>query len=47
MLHPVQLNLTEYNQKLTKRGMQVLHEVLYKRELIFDYFITVAIKNHP
>jgi len=47
MLHPVQLNLAEYNQKLTKRGIQVLHEVLYKRELIFDYFISVAVKNHP
>lgn len=46
MLHPIQLNLAEYNQKLTKRGMQVLNDILYKREPIFDYFITIAVKHH-
>jgi 2-polyprenyl-3-methyl-5-hydroxy-6-metoxy-1,4-benzoquinol methylase len=46
MLHPVQLNLVEYNQKLIKRGMHVLNDILYKREPIFDYFITIAVKNH-
>jgi 2-polyprenyl-3-methyl-5-hydroxy-6-metoxy-1,4-benzoquinol methylase len=46
LLHPVQLNLAEYNQKLTKRGMQILNDILYKREPIFDYFITIAVKHH-
>ena len=44
MLHPIQLNLKEYNQLLTSRGMNVLGEMLYKREMIFDYYITVAQK---
>lgn len=44
MLHPVQLNLKEYNQMLTSRGIKVLAEKLYKREMIFDYYVTVAQK---
>lgn len=44
MLHPIQLNQNEYSQMLTNRGIKVLGEMLYKREMIFDYYITVAQK---
>lgn len=45
MLHPVQLNIKEYNSFLEKRNMEIIHDVLYKREMIFDYHITIAKKN--
>lgn len=45
MLHPIQLNLKEYNEKLTIRRMELLSTITLKREAIFDYCITVAVKK--
>jgi len=45
VLHPVQLNLSEYNEKLTHRGLTIVKDILYKREAIFDYYITIAQKQ--
>jgi 2-polyprenyl-3-methyl-5-hydroxy-6-metoxy-1,4-benzoquinol methylase len=47
MLHPIQLNLKEYNEKLTTRGMKLVNTMTLKREAIFDYCITIAVKNKP
>ena len=41
-LHPVQLNINEYNEKLEKRGLKITNNILYKKEPIFDYYITIA-----
>jgi 2-polyprenyl-6-hydroxyphenyl methylase/3-demethylubiquinone-9 3-methyltransferase len=45
MLHPVQLDINEYESLLTDRSMQIIQHILYKREAIFDYYITVARKT--
>lgn len=45
VLHPIQLNLKEYNEQLTKRGMEVLSNIRLKREMIFDYYLTIAQKS--
>ena len=45
MLHPVQLNIEEYNALLQKRNMEVVQDILYKQESIFNYFITIAKKK--
>ncbi|MDB5227522.1 MAG: Methyltransferase type 11 [Bacteroidota bacterium] len=45
VLHPVQLNIMEYNTFLSKRNMETIHDILYKREMIFDYHITIAKKR--
>ncbi len=45
MLHPVQLGIDEYETLLTERKVQVIKNILYKREAIFDYYITVGRKE--
>ncbi len=45
MLHPVQLDIREYNEHLTKRGLSITQTILYKKEPIFDYYITLAKKG--
>lgn len=45
MLHPVQLDIREYETFLTERKMHVLKSSLNKREPIFDYYITVSQKK--
>ncbi len=45
MLHPVQLNIKEYNALLEKRNLTIIRDILYKQERIFDYYITIAKKN--
>lgn len=45
MLHPIQLNIEEYNSFLEKRKMSILKNMLYKQESIFNYYITIAKKN--
>lgn len=42
VLHPVQLNINEYNEKLEKRNLEIVQNILYKKEPIFDYYITIA-----
>jgi len=44
VLHPVQLDNDEYNAFLTKRNMDILQSILYKKGNIFDYYITIAKK---
>jgi len=45
MLHPVQLDIEEYNALLQKRNMEIIQDILYKQESIFNYFITIARKK--
>ncbi len=45
MLHPVQLNIEEYNAHLLKRNMEIIKNILYKEESIFNYYITIAKKK--
>lgn len=45
MLHPVQLDIREYEQLLTERNMHIVRSSLHKREPIFDYYITIAQKK--
>lgn len=45
MLHPVQLDIREYESFLTERKMHILKSLLNKREPIFDYYITVSQKK--
>lgn len=45
MLHPVQLNMEEYDEFLLKRNLAIIKNILYKQERIFDYYITIAKKN--
>lgn len=45
ILHPYQFNLQEYNAFLTKRNCEIIQDVLYKEERIFDYYITVTRKK--
>lgn len=45
MLHPVQLNIKEYNAFLTKRGLEIISVIHFNRTLIFDYYITIAVKK--
>jgi 2-polyprenyl-3-methyl-5-hydroxy-6-metoxy-1,4-benzoquinol methylase len=44
MLHPVQLDIQEYNNFLTKRNLVIVKNKLQKEEKIFDYYITIARK---
>lgn len=44
MLHPVQLDIREYEAFLTNRNLAIVQTVLLKREPIFDYHITIARK---
>lgn len=45
LLHPVQLNIEEYNAHLTRRKLEIVKNILYKEESIFDYYITIAKKQ--
>ena len=45
MLHPVQLNINEYNAFLTNRNLEIVQNILQKEENIFDYYITIAKKK--
>ncbi|NCI45574.1 class I SAM-dependent methyltransferase [Sediminibacterium soli] len=45
MLHPVQLDIKEYESLLTGRGLRIVKTILHKREAIFDYYITIAEKT--
>lgn len=45
MLHPVQLDLQEYNKLLTARGMEIVNNICYNRKPIFDYHIMIAVKK--
>lgn len=45
MLHPVQLDIREYENFLTERKMHILKSFLSKREPIFDYYVTVSQKK--
>lgn len=42
ILHPHQYDLTEYRSMLTDRNCEVVNSVLYRREMIFNYFVLVA-----
>ncbi|MEN9598355.1 MAG: hypothetical protein RL596_666 [Bacteroidota bacterium] len=44
ILHPMQYNLSEYNEMLTSRSVTLIKDILFKREAIFDYYITIAKK---
>lgn len=45
MLHPVQLDINEYNTKLTSRNLKIVKNILHQEEKIFDYYITIAKKQ--
>ena len=45
MLHPVQLDINEYNAMLTSRNLEIVKNILHKQEKIFDYYITIAKKK--
>lgn len=42
ILHPHQYDLNEYREMLTKRHYTIEKTVLYKREMIFNYYVIVA-----
>lgn len=44
MLHPIQLNIKEYEALYAKNGMKLQKNILYKEGNIFDYYITVCQK---
>lgn len=44
VLHPVQLDIKEYEDFLRKNNLEIVTSVLAKRETIFDYYVTVARK---
>lgn len=45
MLHPVQLDIKEYDAFLTNRNLKIIKTILQKEEKIFDYYITIAQKK--
>ncbi len=45
-LHPVQLSIDEYDSFLTRRGLTIGKRIRFKREAIFDYYITIAKKPY-
>lgn len=45
MLHPIQLDITEYDNLLTSRNMEIIKDIIYKEEKIFNYYITIARKK--
>jgi len=45
MLHPVQLDINEYNAFLTNKNLEIVKNILHKEESIFNYYITIAKKN--
>jgi 2-polyprenyl-6-hydroxyphenyl methylase/3-demethylubiquinone-9 3-methyltransferase len=42
ILHPHQHDLQEYSDMLTSRGCIIQNTILYRKELIFNYFIVVC-----
>ena len=45
ILHPHQYDLVEYQQMLTKRGCEVSHCQLIKKNWLFDHYVLVARKG--
>lgn len=45
MLHPIQLDIEEYNTHLTNRNLEIIKNIIKKEESIFDYYITIAQKK--
>jgi 2-polyprenyl-6-hydroxyphenyl methylase/3-demethylubiquinone-9 3-methyltransferase len=45
ILHPHQYNVTEYNQFITNRGLQILATKKLKHEFFFDYYVQIAQKK--
>ena len=45
ILHPHQYDLVEYQDMLTQRGFEVKRSVLFKKELIFSYYLIIAQKE--
>ncbi|MBV9986401.1 MAG: methyltransferase domain-containing protein [Chitinophagaceae bacterium] len=44
MLHPVQQNIDEYLALLSDQKLELVANILYKKERIFDYYISIARK---
>ncbi|NCT93946.1 MAG: class I SAM-dependent methyltransferase [Chitinophagaceae bacterium] len=44
LLHPVQMDLPDYEARLTGRGLDLVHSGVYKHDFIFDYCIMIARK---
>lgn len=44
VLHPVQLDIEEYNEFLTNRDLKILKSLNYEKGKIFDYYVTIAKK---
>lgn len=44
VLHPVQLDISEYNRFLTSRGLKIRKNLNYEEGRIFDYYVTIAEK---
>jgi 2-polyprenyl-6-hydroxyphenyl methylase/3-demethylubiquinone-9 3-methyltransferase len=42
ILHPHQYDLAEYSAMLTSRGCTIKNTILYRKELIFNYYIVVC-----
>ncbi len=45
VLHPIQLDIEDYNKHLTQRGFKIIKDTLYQQEAIFNYHITLARKQ--
>ena len=45
VLHPIQLEISEYDEFLLKRNMKVIKNINYEKGKIFDYYITLAKKE--
>jgi 2-polyprenyl-3-methyl-5-hydroxy-6-metoxy-1,4-benzoquinol methylase len=45
MLHPVQLDIAEYETLFTRGKADIVQQILYKEGNIFDYYITIAKKK--
>lgn len=45
MLHPIQLDINEYDKLLIDRNIKIIKNILYKEERIFNYYITIAKKS--
>ncbi len=47
MLHPIQLDINEYQHFLKQASLEIIKNILYKKEQIFHYYITIAKKADP
>jgi len=45
ILHPHQFDLEEYKQMLISRNCNVLNDILYKEEFLFNYYVLVTSKK--